>query len=255
MFIAIVTCSLHWCTVLQRLCCFHGGAGRGLMRAAAASVMSTTASVSPGNLKYACGRRMLDCFTSPFPFPTVEVTICTAPEATPPRKGEDDGLHQAPSLVPSCSLSHRCCGMCDDDDASAASDPNRNGPDLAAYCPTSIGLVMGESPPDVMWHDPLQRDDVTANPPLPPFITMLAKHSPTLLSPPCPCTHNNNAAATRQDCALMQAGEAVQAAQRCRDDNRKALVTTSRFQWQGGDDDDIKVTSTTPTTVGRYSND
>ncbi|KAH9046769.1 hypothetical protein EDB84DRAFT_1557980 [Lactarius hengduanensis] len=58
---------------------------------------------------------------------TEQVTIRTAPEATPPRRGEDDGLRQAPSLVPSCSPSPRCCGTCDDDDASAASDLDRYG--------------------------------------------------------------------------------------------------------------------------------
>ncbi|KAH9013911.1 hypothetical protein EDB84DRAFT_1680311 [Lactarius hengduanensis] len=66
---------------------------------------------------------------------TNHVTIRTAPEATTPRKGEDDGLRQAPSLVPSCSPSPRCCGTYDDDDATAARDPDRDGPDSAAYCP------------------------------------------------------------------------------------------------------------------------
>ncbi|KAH9014397.1 hypothetical protein EDB84DRAFT_1636759 [Lactarius hengduanensis] len=53
-----------------------------------------------------------------------------------PRKGEDDGLRQAPFLVPSCSPSLRCCGTCDDDDASpATSDPGHDGPDSVAYYP------------------------------------------------------------------------------------------------------------------------
>ncbi|KAH9024729.1 hypothetical protein EDB84DRAFT_1440615 [Lactarius hengduanensis] len=66
----------------------------------------------------------------------LQVTIRTAPEATPPRRGDDDGLRQAPSLVPSCSPSPHCCGTWDDDDA-AASDPDRDGPDSAEYYPTS----------------------------------------------------------------------------------------------------------------------
>ncbi|KAH9034880.1 hypothetical protein EDB85DRAFT_2219453 [Lactarius pseudohatsudake] len=67
---------------------------------------------------------------------TPQITIHTAPEATRPRKGEDDGLRQAPFLVPSCSPSLRCCGTCDDDDASlAASDPDHDGPDSVAYYP------------------------------------------------------------------------------------------------------------------------
>ncbi|KAH9021247.1 hypothetical protein EDB85DRAFT_1895777 [Lactarius pseudohatsudake] len=67
---------------------------------------------------------------------TPQITIRTAPEATRPRKGEDDGLRQAPFLVPSCSPSLRCCGTCDDDDASpAASDPDHDGPDSVAYYP------------------------------------------------------------------------------------------------------------------------
>ncbi|KAH9026725.1 hypothetical protein EDB85DRAFT_2174745 [Lactarius pseudohatsudake] len=67
---------------------------------------------------------------------TPQITIRTAPEATRPRKGEDDGLRQASFLVPSCSPSLRCCGTCDDDDASpAASDPDHDGPDSVAYYP------------------------------------------------------------------------------------------------------------------------
>ncbi|KAH9011672.1 hypothetical protein EDB85DRAFT_2159718 [Lactarius pseudohatsudake] len=75
---------------------------------------------------------------SPRPHRIFQVTIRTAPEATPPHRGRDDGLlRQAPSLVPSCSPSPHCCGMCDDDDA-AASDPNRDGPDPAMYYPAEL---------------------------------------------------------------------------------------------------------------------
>ncbi|KAH8994760.1 hypothetical protein EDB83DRAFT_2325122 [Lactarius deliciosus] len=71
-----------------------------------------------------------------------QVTIRTAPEATPPCRGEDDGLRQAPSLVPSCSLSPRCCGTWDDDDA-ATSDPDRNDPDSAEYYPVGNHIQFG----------------------------------------------------------------------------------------------------------------
>ncbi|KAH9058027.1 hypothetical protein EDB83DRAFT_2315989 [Lactarius deliciosus] len=68
-----------------------------------------------------------------------QVTIRTAPEATPPRRGEDDGLRQAPSLVPSCSPSPCCCGTWDDDDA-AASDPD---PDDPEYYPVGNHIQFG----------------------------------------------------------------------------------------------------------------
>ncbi|KAH9012909.1 hypothetical protein EDB84DRAFT_1444474, partial [Lactarius hengduanensis] len=75
-----------------------------------------------------------------------QVTIRTAPEATPPRRGDDDGLRQAPSLVPSCSPSPHCCGTWDDDDA-AASDPDRDGPDSAEYILSAVLPPLRLKPP------------------------------------------------------------------------------------------------------------
>ncbi|KAH9013983.1 hypothetical protein EDB85DRAFT_1899428 [Lactarius pseudohatsudake] len=77
-----------------------------------------------------CGRRR-----------TLQVTIRTAPKATPPRRGDDDGLRQAPSLVLSCLPSPHCCGTWDDDDA-AASDP-----DSAEYYP--VGSTSSPPPPSL----------------------------------------------------------------------------------------------------------
>ncbi|KAH9030980.1 hypothetical protein EDB85DRAFT_2146334 [Lactarius pseudohatsudake] len=76
----------------------------------------------------------------PFPNLLPPVTIRTAPDATPPCRGKDNELRQAPSLPQVVWASHH-------DDASAVRGPDHDGPDSTTYTPTPTPTRTTAPPP------------------------------------------------------------------------------------------------------------